>query len=72
MTARAVILAWVISKGFQPIFQSKNRLNIEENLKALNFTLLPKDMSQIDLSFPFENNRVTFLKRDDFLVTNES
>jgi phenylalanyl-tRNA synthetase beta chain len=45
---------------------------IEENLKALNFTLLPEDMSQIDLSFPFDNNLVTFLERDDFLVTNES
>jgi diketogulonate reductase-like aldo/keto reductase len=64
-SARAVLLAWIVFKGFQPIFKSTQRTHIEENIKALNLNLTTEDIALIDNTYPFDGLRVQALERDD-------
>ena len=65
VSARAVVLAWIIFKGFNPIFKSTQRTHVEENIQALTLKLSPEDLSLIDMAYPFDTLRVRALERDD-------
>jgi len=64
-TTRAVVLAWIIAKGFNPIFKSTQRVHIEENIHALNLSLSSADLALVDAAYPFDALRVQALERDD-------
>jgi len=67
-SARAVLLAWSIFKGFQPIFKSTQRSHIEANIKAVNLNITTEDVALIDSAYPFEALHVQALERDDNLA----
>jgi aryl-alcohol dehydrogenase-like predicted oxidoreductase len=53
-TPAQIALAWVMAQGEDvvPIFGTKQRLRLEENLHALNIVLTPAELEQIDRVFP--------------------
>jgi aryl-alcohol dehydrogenase-like predicted oxidoreductase len=53
-TPAQIALAWVMAQGEDvvPIFGTKQRLRLEENLHALNIVLTPAELEQIDRVLP--------------------
>ena len=53
-TASQIALAWVMAQGedIVPIFGTKKRARLEENLKALDVTLTPAELKEIDRVLP--------------------
>jgi aryl-alcohol dehydrogenase-like predicted oxidoreductase len=53
-TPAQIALAWVIAQGEDvvPIFGAKKRSRVEENLKALDMTLTPAELQEIDRVLP--------------------
>src|ERR1700678_3438350 len=53
-TPAQIALAWVMAQGpdIVPIFGTKKRSRLEENLKALEITLTPAELEQIDRVLP--------------------
>jgi aryl-alcohol dehydrogenase-like predicted oxidoreductase len=48
-------LAWLLARGqdIGPVAGTRHRTYLEDNLKALQVTLSPNDMAQIDEAAPF-------------------
>lgn len=53
-TASQFALAWVLAQGKDvvPIFGTKRRTYLEENLRALDIALSPEDLQRIDEIVP--------------------
>ena len=54
VTPSVLALAWVMSRGdfIVPLFGTKRRKYLEENIAALNVTLPPAELAKIDAAFP--------------------
>jgi diketogulonate reductase-like aldo/keto reductase len=56
VTAHAVLLAWILSKGVSPVFKSTRADHIRANASALNITLAEDDIDTIEAYFPKPEN----------------
>ena len=54
VTPSVLALAWVMSRGdfVVPLFGTKRRKYLEENIRAAEVTLTPHDLDEIDAAFP--------------------
>jgi aryl-alcohol dehydrogenase-like predicted oxidoreductase len=54
VTPSNIALAWLLSRGDQivPLFGTKRRTYLEENVHALDVVLTPADLTEIDAAFP--------------------